>query len=121
MSHTCTWEDKGLFRKFTDEICPEEILKSNFELHADPKFQKIKYIINDFTKVTKLNIDSEHAKVYASTDVISSSKGALKIAIVAEQEEHLALANDYRNTMTNRYFKCEIFKTLTDAQKWVNS
>lgn len=122
MTHSCTWEESGLIRKFTDEVSPEEILKSNFEIHADPRFYKIKYIINDFTKVTKLNIDSDHAKLYASTDdIISNSKGELKIAIVTELDAHFALANSYRNNMLNRYFECEIFKTMVDAEGWVNS
>lgn len=122
MTHTCAWENNGLLRTFTDEISPEEILKSNFEIQADRKFHTIKYIINDFTKVTKLKIDSDHAKLYASTDdIISNSKGQLKIAIIAEQDEHIALANDYRNNMINRYFECEIFNTMSDANEWVNT
>ena len=75
MSHTNTWNENGLFRKFTGEISPEEILKSNFDMHVDPRFENIKYVINDFTDVTDLVINTNHTKLYASTDdIISDTK-----------------------------------------------
>ena len=119
MAHSLTWQSNGLFRNFTDEISPEEILKSNFDIHIHPQFEKIKYIINDFTKVTELVINSGHTKIYASTDdVISDTKGKLKIAIVANQDAHIALANSYREQMKNKFFECEIFQTQEEAQVW---
>lgn len=119
MAHTNTWNKNGLFRKFTGEISPEEILQSNFDMHVHPEFENIKYIINDFTEVNKFSINKGHTKIYASTDdMISNTKGNLKIAIVAIKDEHIALANNYREEMKNKLFKCKIFQTLKDAQKW---
>ena len=122
MAHTNTWNENGVFRKFTGKISPEEILKSNFDMHEDPRFENIKYIINDFTGVTEHEVNKDHTKIYATTDdIISDTKGNLKIAIVAIQDAHIALANNYREEMKNKFFKCEIFQTVEDAQKWVNS
>lgn len=122
MTHTYTWETKGLLRRFTGAIQPEEILTSNLEIHAHSKFAEIAYIINDFTGVTDLTIDVTHTKVYASTDdIISDTKGKFNIAIVVNQNAHLTLADSYRNEMKNRFFKCEIFRTIDDARKWVDS
>lgn len=119
MAHTNTWNENGLFRKFTGEISPEEILKSNFDIHVHPKFESINYIINDFTGVTDLVINAEHTKIYASTDdIISDTKGHLKIAIIAKLDAHIALANNYKEEMKNKFFKCEIFQTLKEAQVW---
>jgi len=119
MAHTNTWNEHGLFRKFSEEISPEEILQSNFDIHACPEFETIKYIINDFTEVTDLVINTNHTKIYASTDdIISDTKGNLKIAIVAKLDAHIALANNYREEMKNKFFKCEIFQTLKEAQIW---
>lgn len=122
MPHTNTWTEDSLYRKFTGEIGPDEILISNFETHKHPKFSLIKYIINDFTEVTSVNIDNSHTKIYATTDdIISNTKGELKIAIVVQQEAHIDLANTYRLGMKNNNFECEIFKTLTDAENWAKS
>ena len=121
MSHTYTWEPTGLYRKFTGNVDGEEILISNFEVQAHPNFGQIKYIINDFTEMTGSSISTDHSRIYARTDdVISNSKGRLKIAIVATLDEHLALANNYREEMKNNKFECEIFSTVENAREWTS-
>ena len=121
MSHTNTWETKGLYRKFTGVITAGEILESNFKIHVHPDFQKIKYIINDFIEISEHSIDKPHMKAYALTDdVISETKGHLKIAIVVNQDGLLDLANNYLQQMKDKMFECEIFQTVDDARSWVS-
>jgi len=121
MPHTNTWETQGLYRKFVGEISGDEILESNFELQSDPNFKNIKYVINDFTEVTGHTIESAHTKAYAtSDDIISNTKGKLKIALVATQPSLAALANSYREQMKNNLFECEIFQAIKEARTWVS-
>ena len=122
MPYTNTWESEGLYRKFVGEINGDEILESNYELQADSNFQKIKYIINDFTEVTGHSIETAHTKAYAaSDDIISITKGKLKIALVVTQPPLVALANSYREQMRGKLFECEIFQSIEDARKWVSN
>jgi len=120
MSHTIIWEPEGYYRKFEGEVSGEEILDSNFELQADPRFQSIKYVINDFTQIESHTIEIAHTNAYATTDeIVSLTKGALKIAIVVVNDDLLALAENYRQQMLGNRFDCEIFQSLDDARKWV--
>ena len=127
MPFTTNWEPEGVYRRFTGEVSGIEILKSNFQLHKNPKFLKIKYVINDFTDLTEHSIQPTHIKVYADTDdIISSSRipfstGKLKIALVVHQEPFITMANSYRDQMKGKLFECEIFKTINDARNWVNA
>ena len=122
MAHKITWETNGVSRNFSDALTPGEILKSNFTIYESPQFKNIKYIINDFRDVVSFSIESDDTKIYAETDdIISRTKGKLLIAIVATHHEHVALAKNYQKELTTQLFKCEIFKTLEDAQKWVTS
>ena len=119
MAHTVSWKPDSLYRKFTGEITGEEILKSNFDIQVHPRFIKIKYLINDFNEVTSALIDPEHTKIFASTDdIISDTKGKLKIAIVTDNEALAELAEGYRAAMKNRLFECEIFASVQEAKKW---
>ena len=121
MAHEKIWESDGLYRVFSGIVSGEEILESNFEMHEDPNFAHIKYILNDFSGATGHSIDITHTEIYAATDdIISETKGALKIAIVVIEDEHRELANSYRSYLKNRYYICEIFQTLADARKWVS-
>ena len=125
MPFTTNWEPEGVYRKFTGNISGEEILKSNFQLHKNPEFLKIKYVINDFTDVTGHSIQPGHIEVYANTDdIISSSRipystGKLKIALVVHQEPFITMANSYRELMKDKLFECEIFNTVYDAKNWI--
>lgn len=120
MAHVYHWETEGLYRKFTDIVSGEEILISNFEIQSHPKFLTIKYIINDFSEITGHTVDKAHTAIYSKTDdIISDTKGKLKVAIVASTEELITLAESYRQLMKNNQFSCEIFKNLDTARQWV--
>lgn len=119
MSHTLTWNSNNLVRKFTTDVSGEEILKSNFDLQLHPQFATIKYLINDFTEVKNLLVETEHTKIYALTDdIISNTKSHFKIAIVVNQDPHIELAKNYRDSMKNNLFACKIFETIEEAHDW---
>jgi len=100
MLYTNLWQAEDLYRRFFGGISGDEILESNFELHTNPNFKTIKYIINDFIDVTAYSIENSHTKAYASSDaVIANSKGKLNIALVVDQDELIRLAKDYRQQM----------------------
>lgn len=121
MPHTIIWENKGLYRKFTGIISGEEILESNFELHAHSDFENIKYVINDFIDITEHAIESSHTRAYAtSDDVISDRVGKVKIALVVIQDDQIALAENYRELMKDKVFDCEIFQTVDEARSWTS-
>ena len=121
MPYTNHWERDGLYRKFTGKITGYEILESNFGLHVQPEFQKIKYIINDFTEVTGHSIETHHTEVYAQTDQgVAITKGKLKIALLVIQQPLIALAENYREEMKDNQFECEIFQTIEDARAWAS-
>jgi len=120
MAHTNHWEDHGLYRKFTDVVSGEEILESNFALHEHPNFASIRYILNDFSDISGHTIDPDHTKVYAATDeIIASTKGKIKIAIVATSADTLELAYGYKTLMDNNTFDCEVYENLQHARDWV--
>ena len=121
MAHSLIWETDGLYRKFTGDIDTFEVLNSNFELHEHPRFKDIKYIINDFTEVASISIESSHTEIFAKTDeIIANTKGKLKIALFITQEAHLPLAKSYREEMKGNRFECEIFASIKEAREWVS-
>lgn len=120
MPHTNSWTSNGIYRKFTGEVSGAEILEANFKLYDDPKFNNIKYVINDFTEITGHSVEIAHTEVYASTDdMISDTKSELKIALVVNQAAHISLAKNYQERLKNVVFECEIFQTVTDARNWI--
>ncbi len=122
MPYTNNWQEKGLYRKFTGTISGIEILEANLKLHVDPRFNNIEYVLNDFTEVGDLRVETKHTSAYAASDkVISDRMHGLKIALVVTTELQIELANAYREQMKDSNFKCEVFTSLDDAYKWVTS
>jgi len=78
MPYTNNWEEKGLYRKFTGTINGIERLEANLKLHVDSRFNSIKYVLNDFTEVSDLRVETKHTNAYAASDrVISDRMGCL--------------------------------------------
>lgn len=120
MAYTNIWKPNGLHRKFAGEITGDEILESNFELHANPKYHTIDYVIDDFTGITSHAIDRNHLEVIARTnDIIAMTKGPLKIALAVVDDEAIALAHAYKKITKNSRFQCEVFFSLNEAFDWV--
>lgn len=121
MAYQNIWEEKGLCRIFTDKISGEEILTSNLSLHGDPRFDGIKYVINDFTKITEFEVsDLDITKIVIVDNVAAVSNSYLKIAIVAMLDPLLIWVQLYLERMQDSTFECAIFDNLNDAYKWVS-
>lgn len=119
MPHTNHWDAHGLHRQFTGVVDSDEILSSNLELHQDHRFDDIRYVINDFTLVTGLDIVEGHTRSFATVDKnVSHRKPQLKIAIVVNQPPQIMLAQAYRQHMLDSLFECEIFSNLEEAEAW---
>ena len=119
MSYSNTWLDRGLIRTFSGTVDGEEILESNFALHAHPKFESVEFVINDFTQVSEILINESHTRAFSSVDKnLSLRKPDLKIALVINRPEHMPLAIHYRQLMLDSSFECEIFDRLDDARAW---
>lgn len=119
MPHTTAWEEHGVYRKFSDRISAEEILASNFEMHEQPRFADIHYVINDFSAVSGVDLEHAHTEIYAKTDnYVAHTKNKLKIALVVTNPDYLPLAENYRRLMLDSVFDCEIFSALQEARDW---
>lgn len=121
MAHLDIWEREGLCRVFTGKISCSEILDSNIELHASPRFDDIKYLINDFTGSTEFEASSRDIKECIAIDnAASKSKQQLRVAMVAKIEPILTCAHLYALKMENSSFECRIFDNIDDARCWLS-
>jgi len=119
VAHSNTWEDAGLYRVFKDKISDDEVLKSNLSIQGDERFDCIKYVINDFTKMTDFEIsDTGIHKIAAIDNVAAISNPNIKIAIVSTHEVFLSWVSLYVETMKGSPFECQIFDDVDSAYDW---
>jgi len=121
MSHSITWENEGVYRRFKGLVTGEEILESNFTLQSDARFTDIDYVINDFTDVSESTVTVADTNAYAITDEIASNKKpTLNIAIVVTRKELFDMADTYCDLMKTMKFDAKIFKTTEQARRWAS-
>ena len=121
MAHLNKWEGKGLYREFKGNIAGREILNINFTIQCDPRFDKIKYVINDFTQITDFHFsDMDINGLVISDNIAAKSNPRLKIALIVTLEPLLKWADLYCEHMKGSPYICEIFDNISDAEKWVS-
>ena len=121
MPYENKWKDNGLDRVFSSTTSGKEILESNLDLHGDKRFEKIKYIINDFSNVIDFKVTDHDLEVIATIDNVSAiSKDELKIAIVVTNSALIKWAQIYLEKMKGSPYKCQIFSQYKDALQWAS-
>ena len=121
MSIQYKWENNGLYRQFTNKICGKEILNINLSMQGDPRFDDIRYVINDFTKVIEFDFsDLDIKKITVMDNAASISNPNIKNALVSTHEPLLVWIKIYCEIMESSPYECEIFDTVDDAYRWVS-
>ena len=121
MPNVSTWEEKGLYRVFSGKISGEEVLQSNLDTHGDPRFDDLRYVINDFTQVSDFEVTESDIEIIAVVDdvaVLSNPK--IKIALVVTLRSLLEWVGLYCEKMEDATYICGIFSTVEEARQWVD-
>jgi len=117
------WLEDGLYRKFTGKIDTQYILKSNYELYGDDRFQYLSYVLNDFSEIDTVLLDEEDVLDIANIDSMRSRINiGLKVALViANHPTQVALALTFTEFMEKSNYKCKVFLKPKDALSWLTS
>ena len=119
MAYENIWEERGLYRVFSGFTSGKEVLDSNLALHGDPRFDKIKYVLNDFSAIEDFQVSEMDITLIANIDdVAARSKQSLKIAIIATHDPLLEWIYKYGEKMVDSVFETQLFETLAEAKKW---
>ena len=118
MPYRNEWEPRGVLKRFTGHITADEILQSVVEIEADPRFDELRYVINDMLDVTGVDAHMSHADEIAAIDGAAARSNAnIRVAIVATRADVLALSRRYAESDLNRY-PTRIFSTMAEARAW---
>lgn len=116
------WEEKGLYRLYSDVATGGEVVTSVLEAYGDARFDRLRYVINDFSQITCFEIDEFDLKRIAVTDdVVAMTNKNIKVAQVATNESLIAWIELYRHQMQHSPFEYKLFSTLADARAWINA
>jgi len=120
MSYENIWEKKGVYRKYSDYVHGDEMIKAMEDVHGHELFDFINYVINDFLHVTEHDINRSDVITLAALDKAAAlTNPNIKVAIVATIPTIKVLASLYGDLMNDSPYMSKIFTNLDEARTWV--
>ncbi len=124
MPYEINWEKKGVLVRFNGIFSYKENMNANIELYSDSKFENLKYIIWDLSKISEVNINEEEAKITGMQDKLTASKlPEVKMAIVALDKRVKNLCHEYvaYSQNINKGWTFMVSDNLESIRTWVSS
>lgn len=120
MEYKNTWEAKGVYRKYYGTISGGIVREAVDKVEGDPRFDTIRYVLNDYLDSTDVNVTEFELKAIAAIDSIASrTNRQIKIAQVATRQDIIDLVTRYDNELEENAYETKVFSNLADARKWL--
>jgi hypothetical protein len=114
-----TWELRGAYKKFVGHITDHDLVHSVTSVHENPRFDELRYVINDFLDIEGFDVAEDTVKYIAAIDKAAAHTNPhIKIAIVLTDVQAAMLAQHYTNSPWTVY-PTRIFPSVEQARTWV--
>ena len=123
MAYQTTWEDKGIYWKYTDTVTPEDIFNSNHEFYQDSRSDNVDYQIVDFTNIQEIGFNDQTMKQIASLDSVESkSISNIKLALISDSDDVKKMFQEYieHSDIFNSNWPTKIFNDIDSAREWLS-
>ena len=102
-------------------VTAEEVLTSNLSIHGDSRFEKLKYVYNDFSHIDDYVLNTFDISNITSIDNIAANYNEnLKIIIVATNKGILKGAHIYADQLKDTSFQILVFENELSALKSIS-
>ena len=119
MAHKLTWEQNGVYWKYSNKVTGKELLEASTIIYGDPRFSDIKYKLVDFLNVEIIEIDREDIiRIACQHRVAVLSNACVKNAIVISSKNN-KLANKFVEFFEDSSWEVQLFQSLDDANDWL--
>jgi hypothetical protein len=121
VAYKITWEEHGVYCKFSGTVSGGELKQCNNDIYGDERFDKIKYQIFDMLDVTELAIKTIDVHIAAACDSAAAiTNPNIKCALVATDEKAHALSEVYQRGILTSPWKGRSFTTIMEAYAWLS-
>jgi hypothetical protein len=120
MGYDIRWQHRGVVKRFHGRLTSEDMLQSVVDIEADPRFDDLRWVINDFLAVTEVACHAEVVDDISAIDAAAAmSNPHIRIAVVTDSPAITAMATQYAESDMNAY-PTRIFPTFDDATDWLD-
>lgn len=122
MSYEAIWEPHGVLKRYWGHVSNADLAASSRELYSDPRFDEVKFVINDFTAVVSHSIDEDALLDYVAGRLgVATYMPDVRGACVANTLEMLALSRKIANPNCAIQHDVRVFSSMAEARNWLKS
>lgn len=119
MPYSLTWEPRGVYRRYFDDVTVAERLASFEAICSDPRFDDLRWCITDYLAVRHYEITEPATQEIAAMHIAPlDTNPRIRIAAVAVQQDVLDAIRHFKTLGFVRQ-PYEVFPTLAQARQWV--
>jgi hypothetical protein len=122
MPYEVIWEPRGVLKRYFGHVSKADHADSTQELFGDPRFDRVRYVINDFTAADSHSIDDEEIIAYTAGRIgCATYQPDIHGVFVANSPEMVALCKLMSDPQYEIPHETRIFSTLADGRNWLKS
>ena len=114
------WEHRGVHKQLSGHLSASEFQRSVEAIQADPRFDEIRYVINDFSAVTGHELDEQRLLELAAIQYgAQASNPQVRVVYVGADPQ---LARRIRSALIDSQrslYRVALFDTLPQARDWL--
>jgi hypothetical protein len=121
MSYKTTWVgDEGLYVRYSGQSSVQEVAEYGRDVQADPRFDDLRFVLNDFRACTSMAFDPLRVEALAASDRGASvTNPNICILVLTDSVEVKAFVDAYR-AVGLQTFPIEVFSKVEDVEACAN-
>lgn len=120
MPYKSTWEGHVVHKRFTGVVSSAEFVLSAQEIAANPQFDSLHAIVNDFTEATGCQVDAAALESVAVIRFGSLATNArLRVLVVGTAPWVAGLVDEVKSNPLVGSHETRRFDTLAEARAWL--
>lgn len=116
------WENKGVLKRLSGHVSADEFVHSVETIQADPRFDDIRYVINDFSQVSSHELGAdllqELAAIQYGAQASNPQLRAVYVGLGGDPELAQLLQSILISSKRSVY-RVALFETLPQARDWL--
>lgn len=119
MSYELIWEPRGVIKRYYGVLTSTDLVEPVERTEADPRFDRLRYVINDFLAVERMELAPFAVEHVAAVDhAAAKTNQNIWIAVVTTAGEVIELVERYAELSRNAY-PTRVFDTMEQARSWL--
>lgn len=119
MPYEITWEPHGVYKRFFGHLTVGDLLQSSQDVTADPRFDSLRYAIDDFLGLEGHSVTVAAVRLQAAANLgARRSNPNVRVAVLTTDPGVRALTDLYASPKLRSY-PVEVFETVAEARAWL--